>query len=203
LSRHSQCMCSPPSTFFGDWLACRMCLYQHGGLSEQEFNRASAVLVAASAMLCKATPTAAFPVIFQSAVAAAANDVSGATTYLDKYPGNGAVSLYYTATGSQGPGLAGRLSHGSDRRLTRFCSCNWCRQAKQRDNAGLDQSDAVPDRVAECANAEGWADHDIEGRSRANGGLSPGRLCSGCRRHSRSWAVIWIGVVCGGIHVAS
>jgi hypothetical protein len=76
----------------------------HGGLTQQELNQYSAVISAASTSLCTGTPTAPFPSIFASAGTAGASVTSGATTSSDQYPSQSAVSLYYTASGSQGPG---------------------------------------------------------------------------------------------------
>jgi hypothetical protein len=103
----AQCMCSPPSSFFADWMACRKCLYLHGGISQFDLNQVSVIIQAASTAMCTGTPTAAFSAIYSSAQTAGAAVTSGATTYIDQYPGNPAVSLYYTPTGPQGPGVMG------------------------------------------------------------------------------------------------
>jgi hypothetical protein len=100
-------MCSPPSSFFADWIACRNCLYLHGGLNQFELNQVSVVIQAASTALCTGTPTAAFAAIYSSAETAGASVTSGTTVYSDQYPGNAAVSLYYTPTGPQGTGAIG------------------------------------------------------------------------------------------------
>jgi hypothetical protein len=103
----AQCMCSPPSSFFNDWIACRNCLFLHGGLNRLVLNQVSVIIQAASTSLCTGTPTAAFAAIYSSAQTAGAAVTSGATTYVDQYPGNPAVGLYYTPTGPQGPGVVG------------------------------------------------------------------------------------------------
>src|ERR1700760_10089 len=101
---HAECMCSPPSTYFADWIACRQCLYLHGGLTQQGLNQFSAIISAASHSLCTGTPTAVFQSIFPSVQSAGASVTSGSTMFSDQFPSQTAVSLYYTASGKQGPG---------------------------------------------------------------------------------------------------
>lgn len=57
-----------------------------------------------SNILCTGTPTADFAVIFSNVADTAAPTATGATVLSDKFPSQSAVSLYYTAVGSQGPG---------------------------------------------------------------------------------------------------
>jgi len=101
---HAECMCSPPSTYFADWIACRQCLYLHGGLTQLALNQFSAIISAASNSLCTGTPTAVFQSIFPSVQSAGASVTSGSTVFSDQFPSQTAVSLYYTASGKQGTG---------------------------------------------------------------------------------------------------
>ena len=102
LQAHAQCMCG--GSFFADWLGCRACLLFHGGLSERELAGYRGVLSAVSAQLCApgATPTAAFSDLFNSQAPPAVS--TGATTSADQKSGDADVGLYYTPSGSQGPG---------------------------------------------------------------------------------------------------
>jgi hypothetical protein len=97
-------MCNPPSSYFADWVACRECLYVHGGLTQLQLNQYQAVISAASQSLCTGTPTAVFQSIFVAVGSAGASVTSGSTVTSDQFPSQTAVSLYYTASGSQGPG---------------------------------------------------------------------------------------------------
>ncbi|KAJ6443273.1 Pyridoxal phosphate-dependent transferase, major domain protein [Purpureocillium lavendulum] len=102
---HSQCMCK--GSFFNDWRGCQDCLRVHGLRSERDNNYWDGVLSVASHALCSGTPTAVFRSLFASAEAntqAAPVATSGDTKSSDQFPGKTEVSLYYTATGSQGPG---------------------------------------------------------------------------------------------------
>jgi len=101
---HAECLCDAPSSFFTDWIGCRQCLYVHGGLTQQQLNQYSAVISAVSTSLCTGTPTAPFQSYFASAGSLGAAVTSGATVSSDQFPSQTAVSLYFTASGSQGPG---------------------------------------------------------------------------------------------------
>jgi hypothetical protein len=101
---HAECMCSPPSSYFADWIACRQCLYLHGGLTQQQLNQYSVIISVASSSLCTGTPTVVFQSIFVSAQTAGLTVTSGGTVFSDQAPSQTAVSLYYTASGSQGLG---------------------------------------------------------------------------------------------------
>jgi hypothetical protein len=101
----AECLCDAPSSFFADWIACRECLYVHGGLTQLELAQYSAIIGAASTALCTGTPTADFQSLFSAAQTAAASVTSGGTSYSDQFPSQSAVSLYYTPSGSQGVGV--------------------------------------------------------------------------------------------------
>ncbi|KAI1467803.1 uncharacterized protein F4812DRAFT_427631 [Daldinia caldariorum] len=105
LSAHAQCLCG--GSYFAEWLGCRRCLLTHGALSQRNFTYFSAVLSSASAELCAegATPTAAFATLFTEAQAGVPEPTgTGGTQLTDAKSGDAAVSLYYTASGPQGPG---------------------------------------------------------------------------------------------------
>jgi len=116
---HAECMCSPPSTFFADWLGCRQCLFVHGGLTQMQLSQYSAIISAASNALCTGTPTADFQSLFTQAGTAAVSVTSGSVVYSDQFPSSTAVSLYYTATGSQGAGaITGSAAAATAQSLT-------------------------------------------------------------------------------------
>ncbi|KAF3005568.1 hypothetical protein E8E14_008685 [Neopestalotiopsis sp. 37M] len=105
LEAHAQCMCG--GSYFAEWLGCRQCLFDHGGMSERNLTYYQSVIAGASSLLCDgaATPTAAFQTLFGSAAAAVPIPTTGGTALSDIASGDSAVSVYYTATGSQqGPG---------------------------------------------------------------------------------------------------
>lgn len=63
------------------------------------------IISTVSNQLCTGTPTASFPALFASVQATAgAEEAAQGVTASDRFPSQTAVSLYYTATGSQGPG---------------------------------------------------------------------------------------------------
>ncbi|KAK1970412.1 hypothetical protein LY78DRAFT_628043 [Colletotrichum sublineola] len=99
---HAQCMCG--GSFFAEKLACERCLFIHGLRSEQDLAFYRGVLSSASNALCTGTPTAAFAIVYSSIEVAATPVTTGATTKSDQAPSNTANSLYYTASGAQGPG---------------------------------------------------------------------------------------------------
>lgn len=100
---HAQCMCG--GSFFAEKLACERCLQFHGLRSERQFDHYAAILDTAESALCSATPSAPFASLFSSAAAAATYPTEGATLASDRADGNTAVSLYFTLTGEQGPGV--------------------------------------------------------------------------------------------------
>ncbi|KAI4591468.1 hypothetical protein KJ359_006559 [Pestalotiopsis sp. 9143b] len=103
LEAHAQCMCS--GSYFPEWLGCRQCLFDHGGLSERNLTYYSSVIATASSLLCSASsPTAPFAALFASAAAEVPIPTTGGTVLSDIQSGDAAVGVYYTATGSQGPG---------------------------------------------------------------------------------------------------
>ncbi|KAI3534227.1 hypothetical protein CABS01_01934 [Colletotrichum abscissum] len=99
---HAQCICG--GSFFAEKLACERCLTVHGLRSERNLAFYSGVLSSASNALCTGTPTAVFASIYSGIEAAATPVTTGATVTSDQAPSNTAISLYYTASGPQGPG---------------------------------------------------------------------------------------------------
>ncbi|OHE95319.1 hypothetical protein CORC01_09330 [Colletotrichum orchidophilum] len=99
---HAQCICG--GSFFAEKLACERCLTIHGLRSQRSLAFYSGVLSSASNSLCTGTPTAVFASIYSVIEAAATPVTTGATATSDQAPSNTAISLYYTATGPQGPG---------------------------------------------------------------------------------------------------
>jgi hypothetical protein len=105
LAAHQQCMCG--GSFFTEWPSCQACLLLHGLRSERDVARYDSLLSAASSSFCDpaATPTAVFAEVFSSLDGPGFPvPTTGATVSSDRAPGETAVSLYYTASGSQGPG---------------------------------------------------------------------------------------------------
>ena len=97
-------MCT--GSFFREWPFCLQCLFIHGLRSERDVNHYRSVLEAASTALCDVpTPTAEFKSIFLSAQYTAVVPTDGATATADVAQGRTEVSLYYTATAPQGPGI--------------------------------------------------------------------------------------------------
>lgn len=116
---HAQCLCNGPSTFFSDWLGCRNCILIHGGMTQRNHDTYADILSAASSSLCGGTPTAKFEDIFATVESKATPVASGSTVFSDLFPSSTAVSLYYTASGTQGPGaitgMSGRYLHRLER----------------------------------------------------------------------------------------
>ncbi|PMD19987.1 hypothetical protein NA56DRAFT_671665 [Hyaloscypha hepaticicola] len=101
LLAHAECMCG--GSYFSDWLGCLNCDYVHGGRSPAVVSAFHTILSSASNELCTGTPTAAFSAIFQSLQYNVVANGS-ATDTTDLYPSQTAISLYFTASGPQGPG---------------------------------------------------------------------------------------------------
>jgi hypothetical protein len=103
-SAHQQCMCN--GGYFSNWRGCLNCAYVHGTRSEAVAEAFSAILSSASSQFCStATPTAVFASYFSALSDSSPQTATGAATSVsDQYPSQSAVSLYYTATGNQGPG---------------------------------------------------------------------------------------------------
>ncbi|KAI9167577.1 hypothetical protein HJFPF1_03708 [Paramyrothecium foliicola] len=101
---HAQCMCN--GSYFSDWRGCENCLLVHGFRSERDNAFWERIMTSASDALCTGTPTAIFRSLFASAEtnSAVAFPTTGSTQSSDQFPDETAVSLYYTPTGSQGPG---------------------------------------------------------------------------------------------------
>jgi hypothetical protein len=103
-SAHQQCMCN--GGFFSNWRGCLNCAYVHGTRSEAVAEAFSAILSSASSQFCStATLTAVFASYFSALSDSSPQTATrAATSVSDQYPSQSAVSLYYTATGNQGPG---------------------------------------------------------------------------------------------------
>lgn len=102
---HAQCMCK--GSYFQDWIGCQKCLLVHGMRNDRENIYYNNVLAVASKGFCSGTPTTAFNAYFTSAQAntqAAPPVTTGNTASSDQFPGKSEISLYYTLSGSQGPG---------------------------------------------------------------------------------------------------
>ncbi|KFA64977.1 hypothetical protein S40285_10147 [Stachybotrys chlorohalonatus IBT 40285] len=101
---HAQCMCN--GSYFSDWLGCQDCLLVHGFRNERDRAYWGAVMSAASEDLCTGTPTAVFQSLFAEVLTNGAVPfvTTGETRTSDRFPDETAVSLYYTAEGTQGIG---------------------------------------------------------------------------------------------------
>lgn len=99
---HAECMCG--GSFFIDWPACQKCLFVHGLRTERDLEFYGSVISSVSQELCTGTPTADFVTLFDSVVATVASPTTGAAVLSDQFPSQAAVSLYFTATGHEGPG---------------------------------------------------------------------------------------------------
>ncbi|KAG9567006.1 hypothetical protein KCU77_g2049, partial [Aureobasidium melanogenum] len=101
---HQQCMCN--GGYFPNWSGCLNCEYVHGTRSEAVREAFENIISSASSSFCgAATPTAKFASYFSAVSDSSPQTATGAaTTVSDQYPSQTAVSLYYTATGNQGPG---------------------------------------------------------------------------------------------------
>lgn len=95
-------MCT--GSFFSDWEGCLACNTVHGGRSPQVAEAFLTLISSASNILCTGTPTAKFAAIFSGLSVSNGVAEGGNTVAKDTYPGQTAISLYYTDTRSQGPG---------------------------------------------------------------------------------------------------
>lgn len=131
IQAHAQCLCQ--DSYFAEWTACRRCHFLHGQLSERNLNFYLSIATTASSSLCgflsptpeataaaaatpsagsvtssapaiAAPPTAIFRDLFTSVEMSLAFPTAGSTAAVDVAKGNTAVSLYFTASGSLGPG---------------------------------------------------------------------------------------------------
>lgn len=103
LEAHQQCMCN--GSYFTEWPACQSCLFLHGLRSERDLAQYASILTAASSSFCDVpTPTASFAAVFSQVQAEVPVPTTGDTISSDKAPSQTPVSLYWTATGPQGPG---------------------------------------------------------------------------------------------------
>lgn len=106
---HAMCMCE--GSYFQDWQGCQDCLYFHGFRSERDEAFYESVKSIASQSLCGylsgsvfSEPTAVWASLFSSVAATLSQLTTGATVLSDQAPSQTAVSLYFTASGTQGPG---------------------------------------------------------------------------------------------------
>ncbi|KAI4866738.1 hypothetical protein F4820DRAFT_241462 [Hypoxylon rubiginosum] len=104
LEAHAQCLCG--GSYFAEWLGCRRCLEVHDILSPGNYSYFSTVLSSASNELCTGTPTAPLASLWAQVQAQVPEPTAGDDGALltDIASGDAAVSLYYTASGLQGPG---------------------------------------------------------------------------------------------------
>ncbi|KAI1416111.1 hypothetical protein F5Y13DRAFT_127810 [Hypoxylon sp. FL1857] len=103
LDAHAQCMCH--GSYFAEYMGCVSCLLYHGDISQANYTYTSLVLSSASDMLCTGTPTVDFATILSDVQTGFPQPTTGDTARSDRSSGDSAVSLYYTATGPQGPGI--------------------------------------------------------------------------------------------------
>ncbi|CAD0051364.1 unnamed protein product [Aureobasidium pullulans] len=88
-----------------NWRGCLNCQYVHGTRSEAVAEAFDNILSSASQQFCTGTPTAVFADYFSALSDSSPQTATGAaTTTSDQFPSQSAVSLYYTASGNQGPG---------------------------------------------------------------------------------------------------
>jgi hypothetical protein len=100
---HQQCMCH--GSYFSEWPFCQQCLYFHGLRSQRDLAQYESILTVASSSFCgAATPTDSFASYFATVEATAVVPTTGSTVSSDQAVSQTAVSLYFTASGSQGPG---------------------------------------------------------------------------------------------------
>lgn len=91
--------------YFPNWRGCLNCQYVHGTRSEAVAEAFDNILSSASQQFCTGTPTAVFADYFSALSDSSPQTATGAaTTTSDQFPSQSAVSLYYTASGNQGPG---------------------------------------------------------------------------------------------------
>lgn len=96
-------MCA--GSFFAEWPYCLQCLFFHGLRSQRDVFFYKGAIATASSALCEVpTPTAEFKSIFESVQGIVPVPTIGETISSDQAVSLTAVSLYYTATVSQGPG---------------------------------------------------------------------------------------------------
>jgi len=90
-------------SFFSDYIGCLDCDYVHGARSPEDVDVYHTVLTLISEALCTGTPTAVFNDIFAS-LNEPIHVTETNTATSDQFPNETAVSLYFTVSGSQGPG---------------------------------------------------------------------------------------------------
>lgn len=113
---HAECMCG--GSYFEDWEGCQDCLSFHGLRTEREGAFYASVMSIASHSLCDfyagvsgaAQPTASFAALYNSVAATAAQPTTGATIGTDQAPGETAVSLYFTSSGTLASAGAGNAT---------------------------------------------------------------------------------------------
>lgn len=80
-------------------------------MTQRDHDTYANILTAASSSLCTGTPTAKFEDVFATLESKATPVATGSTVFSDRFTSSTAVSLYYTASGVQGPGaITGRFS---------------------------------------------------------------------------------------------
>lgn len=103
LDAHAQCMCH--GSYFASYMGCVSCLLFHGAISQRNYTYTSRVLSSASDMLCTGTPTADFATLLSEVQTGVPQPTTGDTVLSDGKSGDAAVSLYYTTSDPQGPGV--------------------------------------------------------------------------------------------------
>ncbi|KAI0842527.1 hypothetical protein F5Y06DRAFT_129391 [Hypoxylon sp. FL0890] len=103
LDAHAQCLCH--GSYFSEYMGCVSCLLYHGLISQRNYTYTSQVLSSASDMLCTGTPTAEFGTLLSEVQSSVPQPTTGDTARSDRRSGDAAVSLYYTASGTQGLGV--------------------------------------------------------------------------------------------------
>ena len=103
LKAHQECMCG--GSYFPEWTACLACEALHGQRSPREVAFYGSVFSAASSAFCGVpTPTGRWQSVFATQEAEATPVTTGDTGSTDRAVSETAVSLYYTPSGSIGPG---------------------------------------------------------------------------------------------------
>lgn len=103
LKAHQECMCG--GSYFSEWTACLACEALHGQRSPRQVAFYGSVFSAASSSFCDVpTPTGQWASVFATQEAEATPVTTGDAASTDRAVSETAVSLYYTPTGSIGPG---------------------------------------------------------------------------------------------------
>ncbi|KAL2202750.1 hypothetical protein CC79DRAFT_1325575 [Sarocladium strictum] len=116
---HQRCMCD--GSYFQDWAGCQQCLRVNGALGEVEVDYWSGVMSDASTALCDSDsePTTWLRDYFSEAAATGAPlTVDGSAISKATLVSETDVSLYFTATESQGPGITPTVAPQSETETT-------------------------------------------------------------------------------------